>query len=114
MHQLDAERRKRSERAFPLFIVFKVAPALVLSLEIENQMRSRDAQLRRIADEVRSQPFGVHATGRDPQHQTMRSPIGKVQVRVKVALNELRGVGPEVAPLVFVPEARGRNLSSTR
>ena len=68
----------------------------------------------RTADEVRAQSVMVDAGERNAQHQPMRSPVREVQVRIEVALHELRGIGLQVAPVVLVPETGRRDLRAGR
>jgi hypothetical protein len=44
---------------------------------------------------------------REPEHHSVRAPVGQVQVGVVVALHQPAGIAAEVAPVVLVRETRG-------
>jgi hypothetical protein len=56
----------------------------------------------------------VHCGHREPEHQPAGPPVGKVQVHVEVAGEQLGRIGLEVAPVVLVPEPRRCDLGPHR
>jgi hypothetical protein len=110
-HQFRADRDERGERPLALIVVVWL---VVLGAQIEDEMLPRDLRAHRLADEVRAQRLRVDALRGDTKHQPVRPPVREVHVRVEVALDELRGVGLQIAPLVLVPEARRCNLGPCR
>src|SRR6266478_5385750 len=63
----------------------------------------------RVAAQIPLRGLDVERLGRQPQHQPMRAPVGKIQECIKVLLHPCGGITLEVTPFIVIDEARGRD-----
>jgi hypothetical protein len=74
---------------------------VVLAGEVEHDELARDPGIRLVADAVVLDDVGIEQIARQAEDQSVGAPVGDVQMRVVVALDQTVRVTFEVAPVVI-------------
>src|SRR5690606_37858535 len=81
----------------------------VLAGEVEHDELVRGPGVDPVADAVAFDDTRIEEIARQPEHHPVSAPVGDIQVRIVDMLHEPSGGTFEVAPVILVDEAAGRD-----